>query len=261
MGLGLPGPGRKKVGLALGGGAARGLAHVGVINVLEREGVPIDCIAGSSAGSLVGAAYAAGVRGERLVDLALRARWRRLARPIVPVRGLVSFEPMESYLERTIGDLCFEHLQIPFAAIATDLLTGRPVVLREGRVARAVRASSSVPGIVSPAEIDGRLLIDGGVSNNLPISVARALGADVVIAVRLTGPLGARPRNWIQVLVAAVDYWLDGAGDDASTAEVCITLPMPGLLSLLCLGRAGERLVLGRRMAEQALPDVKALLA
>jgi NTE family protein len=142
--------GRKRVGLALGGGSARGLGHVGVLDILEREGVPIDCIAGASAGSLVGAIYAAGIRGQRLAELARQMRWRNTARPTWPRTGLVSFAPLESYLVNLIGDRTFADLDIPFAAVATDLATGEQVVLREGRVASAVRASCSVPGIVAP---------------------------------------------------------------------------------------------------------------
>ncbi len=252
--------GRKRVGLALSGGGARGAGHVGVLEVLDREKVPVDCIAGASAGSLVGAAYAAGLRGQRLVELTQQIRWRHAARLTWPRDGLVSFAPLEKYLIRTLDDLSFADLNIPFAAVATDMATGEQVVLREGRVAPAVRASCSVPGIVTPIELGGRLLADGGVANNLPISVVRDMDADVVIAVSLFKPQGRRPMGLTGILVAALEYLLVRAGDDPTTADVCITLPMAGLGSILKPSGAKGSMALGRQMAEEAMPAIKALL-
>jgi NTE family protein len=253
--------GRKRVGLALNGGGARGAGHVGVLEVLDREKVPIDCIAGTSAGSVVGAAYVAGIRGQRLVEMTLQTRWRHSVRPTWPRDGLVSLAPLESRLIKLMGDLTFADLHIPFAAVATDMATGEQVVLREGRVAPAVRASSSVPGVMTPLELDGRLLADGGVVNNLPISVVRDMGADVVIAVSLFKPQGKRPRGFSAILAAAVDYLLLHAGDDPSTADVCITLPLAGLGSIVRSSGAKRWMALGRQMAEEAMPSIKALLA
>ncbi|MBN1137533.1 MAG: patatin-like phospholipase family protein [Anaerolineae bacterium] len=252
--------GRKRVGLALSGGGARGAGHVGVLEVLDREKVPIDCIAGTSAGSLVGAAYAAGIRGERLVELTRQTRWRHMARFTWPHDGLVSFAPLERYLTRTMGDLTFADLEIPFAAVATDMATGEQVTLRQGRVAPAVRASCSVPGVVAPLELNGRLLADGGVVNNLPISVVRDMGAEVVIAVSLFKARGRRPRGFPNILATAVEYMLVRAGDDPSSADVCISLPMAGLSSILKPSGAKGSMALGRQMAEEAMPRIKALL-
>lgn len=250
-----------RLGLALGGGSARGLAHVGVIDVLEREGIAIDCIAGTSAGALVGAAYAAGARGQRLVDMALTVRWRRLARPALPWRGLVSFAPMEDYLVAQLGDLTFADLAMPFAAVATDLVTGEPAVLREGRLAPAVRASASVPGIVTPARLGDRLLVDGAVCNNLPISVVRALGAAVVVAVGLCHPPRQAPRDILGIVVAAGDELLLRAGDPPATADVYLPIPVGGLGSLLRLSRGPELVALGRQAAETALPAIREALS
>lgn len=252
--------GRKRVGLALGGGAARGFAHVGVIRLLEQEGIPIDCVAGTSAGSLVGAAYAAGFQPQDLLNMALGLRWRDLARFAWSRRGLVSFEKLERWLIDTLGDLAFADLQIPYAAVAADMATGEQVVLKTGRLARAVRASCSVPGIVIPAEIDGRLLSDGGVINNLPISVVRQLGADVVIAVGLGAPPGRYPKNALQMGVAALDYLLMRAGDDPATADVHLAVPMWGLSSLISTSRRRRFIALGQQTAERALPAIRAAL-
>jgi NTE family protein len=251
---------RKKLGLALGGGGARGNAHVGVIRVLEREGIPIDCIAGTSVGSLVGAAYAAGIRGQALLDMALNFRWRNVARLVWPGQGFVSFDKLASMLVRTIGDLTFSDLGMPYAAVTADLATGEQVVLQEGRVAPAVHASCAVPGIVVPVEFGGRLLIDGGVVNNLPISVVRSLGADVVIAVGLGSPPGTYPRGPLQMGIAALDFLLRRAGDDPSTADVHLPIPVWGLGSLLSTVRRRQFVVLGEQTAENALPAIRAAL-
>jgi NTE family protein len=253
--------GRKRVGLALSGGGARGLAHVGVIGLLEREGIPIDCIAGTSAGSLVGAAYAAGLHAQELLELALKLHWHDIARPAWPRGGLVSFEKMEQWLVKTFGDLTFADLRLPYAAVAADLASGELVTLREGRLAPAVRASCSVPGVVIPAAIEGRLLSDGGVLNNLPISVVRELDADVVIAVGLGAPPGELPGNALQMAVAALEYSLMRAADDPATADVYLPIPLWGLSSLVRTSRRHQLIALGRQAAENALPAIRAALS
>ena len=255
-----PPNGRKRVGLALGGGGARGMAHVGVIRLLEREGIPIDCIAGTSAGSLVGAAYAAGFGAQELLDLALELRWHHIARLAWPHRGFVSFEKLEHWLVELVGDLTFADLRIPYAAVAADLATGEQIALRQGRLAPAVRASCSVPGIVQPVEIEGRLLSDGGVINNLPISVVRELGADVIIAVGLGAPPGEYPKNALQMAVASLDYLLMRAADDPKTADVHLPIPVWGLSSMVRTSRRHRFISLGQQIAEEALPAIRAAL-
>jgi NTE family protein len=255
-----PQPARRRVGLALSGGAARGLAHVGVLQVLEREGVPVDCIAGTSAGSLAGAAYAAGIRGDRLLEMALEIRWRKIARPVWPRVGFVSFAKLESYLISIAGDLTFADLQLPFAAVTTDLETGQPVILQEGRLASAVRASCSVPGFVTPVELGDRLLADGGVVNNLPISVVRDLGADMVIAVDLIVPPDRRPTRLAEILAVTIETLIARAHDDPVTADVYVPVPLHGLGSLLRLSAARRLVAMGQRAAEQAIPAIRAAL-
>jgi NTE family protein len=249
------------VGLALSGGAARGLAHVGVLQVLEREQVPVDCIAGTSVGSVVGAAYAAGIQGDPLLEMALQVRWRKIARPVWPRLGFFSFAKLESYLIERVGDLTFADLTLPYAAVATDLETGQPAILREGRIAPAVRASCSVPGAVTPVEWNGRLLADGGVVNNLPISVVRELGADIVIAVNLIHPPTRRPKGLVEILGLTLERLIARAGDDPSTADVQIPIPLRGLGSLLRLSLGRQMVAMGQQAAEQALPSIWAALA
>jgi NTE family protein len=236
------------------------MAHVGVIRALQRAGIPVDCVAGTSAGSLVGAAYAAGLEGDQLLEMALQMRWRDILQLVWPRQGFISFARLESFFARVTGDPTFAGLKIPYAAVTADLATGKQVVLREGRVARAVRASCSVPGIVTPVELDGRLLIDGGVVNNLPISVVRDLGADVVIAVGLAQPPGDYPRGPLRIGIAAIEFLILNAGDDPATADVHLPIPVWGLGTMVRTSQRHRLISLGQQIAEQSLPEIRALL-
>ncbi|NIO68755.1 MAG: patatin, partial [Anaerolineae bacterium] len=185
----------RKIGLALGGGGARGAAHVGVLRVLEREGIRPDYVVGVSAGSVVGAGYCAGMSVAEMEELALDLQWSKLGRIVRPRLGFFDSQRLESYVTEVIGDFQFADLAIPFSAVAADILTGQLVVLKEGSVAWAVRASCALPGIFTPVERGDQLLVDGGTINNLPVSVAQEMGADYIIAVDLLPPLQAgHPR-------------------------------------------------------------------
>jgi len=188
--------GRRKVALALGGGGARGFAHLGVAKALRELGVPVCCIAGTSIGSIVGGVIAA----DRL-DLALewadKPDWFKLPQLFLklhlPRRALLGTERIESFLRRMIGAETFAGLAVPFAAVATDLFTGETVAMREGDVQTAIRASMSIPGVFEPVARDGRVLVDGGLSDPVPVDVCRAMGADAVIAVDLNVGPASRP--------------------------------------------------------------------
>ncbi len=191
---------RKRVGLALGGGGARGLAHIGVLSVLKEANIPIDYVAGTSIGSMVGAAYCAGIEIPQLIEIAADTGWWSISRPTWPRHGLLSFEKMEKWITELIGDVDIRDFSTPFAAVATDIETGERVILREGPVGKVIRASCSVPGAVSPLEYQGRLLCDGGISDNLPDFAARALGSRLCHwcgCLRTRFPLFLRSRGCI----------------------------------------------------------------
>ncbi|HTO09407.1 MAG TPA: patatin-like phospholipase family protein, partial [Myxococcota bacterium] len=178
---------RKRLGLALGAGAARGLAHMGVLFGLAEAGIPVDAIAGTSMGALVGAIYATGqleVFERDLRDRALSDLWRYLD-PVWPREGLLSGERATEYLRSLIGDWRIEDLPIPFAAVAVDLVTGEEVWIRSGKLLDAVRASISLPGIFVPVRQGGRVLVDGAIRNPVPVSPLEELGVDVRVAVNL----------------------------------------------------------------------------
>ena len=184
---------RPRIGLALSGGAARGIAHVGVLRALAENAIPIDAIAGASAGALIGGAYAAGLSIAQLEAMARKFRWRHMGQISFSRLGLQSNKPMEKFLRAHLPVTRFEDLKIPFAALATDLQSGTAVVLRDtGDVTFAIRASVCLPAFYVPVrDPEGRLLVDGGLVANLPISYTRELGADIVIAVDV-GADGAR---------------------------------------------------------------------
>jgi NTE family protein len=208
----------KKVGLALGGGYARGLAHIGVLEVLEREGIPVDLIAGTSAGALVGALYACERDAALIKKQAAQMDWVGLTSLIdltIHRSGFLGGRRVSNLLKRLMGDARFEDLAIPFSCVATDIITGDQVVLSSGPVLEAVRASISVPVVFTVVKNQGRYLVDGGLVNPVPVSVARAMGADFVIAVDVTPDKAeraahisrnetSREPSLIQVLVQAI---------------------------------------------------------
>lgn len=233
---------------------------MGVLAVLEREQIPIDCVAGASAGALAGALYCAGLSIETLAELSQRVRWRDFARLVWPRRGFVSFEKLERWLVRVLGDLDFSELKIPFAVAATDLGSGESVILREGRVARAVRASCSIPGIVTPVEVEGRLLGDGGISNNLPASAVRSMGAEYVIGVDLFTPSIRQRWGPFGYGFAAIETLVRQAGGGVKMADCVITPRLAGV-SYVRFVKEIDLIALGKEAAEEMLPVIKAGLA
>lgn len=182
---------REKFALVLGGGAARGFAHIGVIKVLEANGIVPDLIVGTSAGSLVGALYASGVDAFELQRLGLALDESTFADWTIGSRGLLKGEALAAYVNQQLKQQPIERLKRPLAIVATDLRSGEPMVFQRGDVGTAVRASSAVPGIFSPVKIADRDYVDGGLTHPVPVAIARRLGADVVLAVDIS----ARPRN------------------------------------------------------------------
>ncbi|MDQ0217192.1 patatin family protein [Peribacillus cavernae] len=172
-----------KIGLALGSGGARGFAHLGVIKILREEGIPVNMIAGSSMGALVGAFYAAGSDIERLYMLSRVFKRKYYLDFTVPKMGFVSGKRVKELIRVLTYGKKLEELDFPVAVVATDIQTGEKVVFQDGPISDAVRASISIPGIFVPERVGGRLLVDGGVVDRIPVSVARGMGADIIIAV------------------------------------------------------------------------------
>ncbi|RKZ65589.1 MAG: patatin [Gammaproteobacteria bacterium] len=176
---------KPKIGLALGSGSARGLAHIGVIRALKDAGIHVDCVAGTSIGAAIGAVYASG-KLDSLQETYLAMDWKKIAYffdVVFPKSGIIDGKKVIDFMREYVHSECIEELPLPFKAVATELNSGEEVVLETGDVMDAVRASISVPGMFTPVRRNGRVLVDGGLVNPVPVNVARAMGADIVIAV------------------------------------------------------------------------------
>lgn len=277
---------RKKIGLVLGGGGARGLAHIGVLKVFEREGIPIDCLAGTSMGGLIGAFYAHGAPVKAIESEAIRlgkmSQLIRFADPRISRMGAtLKGTRIYNYLGENLGaSTTFQDLKIPTILIASDLITGQEVALSDGLVIDAIRATISVPGVFVPVSKDNLRLVDGGVLNNVPVDAARGLGADVVIAVNVL-PDFSKNRPGQPPIIDAIEpsYLPKGARDlwhvemvmisamtrfrlDLFKPEVLIEPNLPSDISLLYgFHRAEEVIRSGEEAAEAALPAIETLLA
>ncbi len=177
---------KRRLGLALGSGAARGLAHIGVLKVLEEEGVEIDFISGTSIGALIGALYAAGVPIEQIEEVACDVDWQQLARmidPIIPTSGLIDGKKVSRFIAELLPVETFEELRIPLAVVATDVETGEEIIIKRGALIEALRAAVAFPGIFTPVRFGETFLVDGGLCNPVPVDVVRNMGADKVIGV------------------------------------------------------------------------------
>lgn len=176
---------RPKIGLAIGSGAAYGLAAIGVLKVLEENKIPIDCISGTSMGAVIGALYASGMKSFRLEDELFGMQWKDLLDFVLPKKGLVSGEKAENYIRELIKNKTFEELEIPLYIVSVDINKGQQIVFDKGDVASAVRASMAIPGVFTPVEMGGMMLVDGAVLDPLPTDVLKK-HADVIIAVSFT---------------------------------------------------------------------------
>lgn len=199
--------GPKRLGLALGGGAARGIAHIGVLKVLDEEGVRPSFVSGTSAGSIIGALYAAGHGWSGILEVVHSIDWSDLVQPVFPKMGLLRSTKLEQRLSELLNSREIEDLEMPFCAVAVVLIAAEEFVFSAGNAARAVRASCSVPGVFEPVEIDDRVLVDGGVLNDVPVDVCLEMGADFVLGVDLNSDMlpDRRPENVVQVITASFD--------------------------------------------------------
>jgi NTE family protein len=259
-------PKRLRVGLALSGGAARGAAHVGVLKVLLEAGVPIDCVAGTSAGALVGGAFAAGMNVAELERLGREMRWRNFGRMTLSKLGVQSNARMEEYIRSRFPVTRFEEMPIPFAAVATDLRTGQAVVMRDaGDAAFAIRASCAVPGWYVPVtDAEGRQLVDGGLVANLPAAAARALEPDIVIAVdvnfegaKFLGP----PQSAIGVLFQSIMVVQRTVSTHEGRNADLVIRPKVGHIRWDEMSRSAELVAAGEEAARDALAEIEPLLA
>jgi NTE family protein len=265
--------GRKRVGLALSSGAARGLAHVGVLAALERRGIPIDLIAGTSIGAIVGASYAAGKdisEIKKAVAGLNRRQMLSLADFTIPTKGFIKGKRITGWLKSVIGDVNFKDLKIPFACVATDIETGEEVVMKQGSVVAAVRASASMPVIFTPTRLGGRYLVDGGLVNPIPVRLLREMGAELVIAVSVVPYLSDRLKppdaddppkpkepNILGVLIRMM-YIIGYQAALGGLREADITIaPDVAHIRPDNFNRARECILRGEHAARRAIPEIE----
>jgi NTE family protein len=249
-----------KVALVLPGIGARGFAHVGVIRVLERQRIPIDIIVGADTGSLIGAIYAERKSASDLERIALALEENDIFDYdfINPMQGFARGERLENFIVKRVSSRDIERLRMPFAAMATDLETGAPVALTSGSLARAVRASTAIPGIFAPVAHEGKLLTDGIVLGNVAVGAARKLGADVVIAVDLTdGMPAAQTKNTFETLLQSLFLATRESSALALRQADVVIRPKLGSAGLMDFSRKKELVALGMAATEEALPAIR----
>ena len=255
-------PTRPGIALALGGGFARGFAHLGVLQVLEQRQIPISHIAGTSVGSILGAAYASGAPLERINETCRTLRFRDIARWRVTRLGLASNSRLEDLIERVFESRQFEQLRIPLAVVATDLTSGEPVVFTQGHLVDAIRASCAFPGLFEPVEIGTRCLADGGLVAPVPTRAARQLGAKVVIGISVgiqDGHRGA-PTNIFQVVSRAVNAAQKHQLEVWERHADLVLRPDVQSIAWDEFQRADEAIAAGAAAARRALPRIEKLL-
>ena len=253
----------KRLGIALSGGGARGAAHTGVLRVLAHAGLPIHCIAGCSSGAIVGAFHAAGVTPEQQLQFAQRLRWRSLRMLGIPKMGFFHSGELERFLIETIGDIQFDALKIPLQVVATDFRTASPVVFGEGRVAPAVAASAAIPIVFSPVRVGEMVLVDGGLTNNLPANLARAMGAEIVLGVSVLSVFDEKRRydSFFDIALGTMDLMSRHSTEIGRAAcDLCLA-PLVGPRSPSDLARAPSMVAEGEAAMLRALPRLKELLA
>jgi len=253
---------RPKIALVLGGGAARGFAHVGVIRALEQEKIPIDMVVGTSVGSLIGAIYASDVNSFELEWTAFSLEKDDLfdygILTVIAGMGVAKGEKLEAFVKSKVLVPNIENLKITFAAVATDLNLGTRVVLDKGSVAKAVRASSAIPGVFNPVDYQGKLLVDGGLIDNIPISVAKERGADLVIAVDISeNVINYNISNLVDVILQAVTIMaFENVKHTRKEADVLIS-PAVGDVGMLDFTQKKRCMLAGIDAAQKAIPEIK----
>jgi NTE family protein len=247
------------IGLALGGGFARGIAHVGVLKVLEEEGIPVRIIAGTSVGGLIGAAYCSGVTIAELEEVAYKVRFTTFARWTLSRYGFATNDRMVSFLTRTLKVQTFEELRIPLGVTATDFNTGEGMVFTSGSIIDPVRASCAYPGMFLPVEIRGRWLVDGMLSNPVPTRPLRAMGAERVLAVQLKGQWSktTAPRHLFDVIGQSFAIAQDMMSTVWRNAADLVIEPDVAGFDYDDFKRAGELIRVGELAMRRALPEVR----
>lgn len=247
-----------KIGLALGSGGARGFAHLGVLKVLSDEGIPIDMIAGSSMGALVGCLYGTGIDLDRFYKFSISFKRKYFLDFTVPKMGFISGKRVKEFIRLFTHNKNIEDLQLPLAVVATDLMTGEKVVFKSGPAAEAVRASISIPGIFIPEKIGGRILVDGGVADRIPVSVVKEMGADIVIAVDVSGvEKNAEIDSIYDVIMQSIDIMQNELLRYREVASDVMIRPQVGRFSSRAFTNIEEIIKIGEDEAKKQIGPIR----
>ncbi len=253
---------RPKIGLALGGGFARGIAHIGVLRVLEENEIPIDCIAGTSVGALIAATYASGTSLDEMEAQGSATRFHDFGRWTLSRMGMASNERLEHYLHKFTRAEFFHEMKIPLSMVATDLMTGKSVHFTEGEIGPALRASCAYPGLFLPVEYRGQILVDGFLTETVPAEAAREMGADIVIGVHLEpGLLGSPPQNTIEVISRSFSIIQTAAAQLWHTDVDVLIEPEVHHIQWDEFVKTPQLVAAGETATRAALPKIRAVLA
>lgn len=253
---------KPKIGLALGAGGARGLAHIGVIQVLEEHNIPVDMVAGSSIGSLVGALFAMGHDGKTLARFAQLCREKFFYDFTVSKMGIMQGNKIKELLYLITQRKRIEELPLPLTIVATDLTNGEKVLFREGFVAEAIRASISIPGIFVPVKMNDKLLVDGSVVDRVPVSVVKQMGADIIIAVDIsTLKKNVQVNSLIDVMLQSIDIMQHEMVRFHELNADIVIRPEVSEFSLRAFEYVSELIQLGRKATRNQLANIKKKIA
>ena len=251
------------IGLALGGGFARGVAHVGVFKVLEEEKIPLRCLAGTSVGAIMGAIYASGISVREMEKIAALVRFKDFARWTLSRNGLASNDRMILFFDKVLKVKTFEELKIPLAVVATDFATGEPVVFRSGPLIPAIRASCAYPGIFLHVEVNGRLMVDGLLAWSVPTPPLRQMGAERVIASHLKASWVGNngPRHVMEIIGQCFSIAQTKMADQWRSAADVILEPDVRGFAFDDFQRAAELVRRGERATRAAMPEIRSWMA
>jgi len=256
-----PPPKPVKIALVLGAGAAKGFAHIGVLKVLESNKIPIHMIVGTSAGSFVGSLYAYGFNAFELQKLSFAIERDDIIDLTIPDNGFIKGEKLEGYINYILRNTPIEKLRIPFYAVTTDIQSGREVVFGSGDTGTAVRASCSIPGIFMPVNISGRMYVDGGVVSPVAVEAARRLGADVVIAVDVSGDIEApAPKGTTETILQSINIMYSKLATIQLLKADVVIKPKVGYIGSTDFSKRHEATLEGEKATLEALPKIQAIV-
>ena len=250
---------KREVTLVLGGGSARGIAHIGVLKILEKERIPVHRVVGTSMGALIGAAYAQGMSIEKMRHFALNFSYRKLLDPTLPKMGILAGAKLESIVRELLGDGTFEGCRIPFAVVTTDMEKGEEVVHQQGSLVPVVRASCSWAGVFNPVKIEGKLLSDGGIKNSVPTSIAKRLAPDdYIIAVDVGFCVKqGKIKNILQMMLQSFQIMGEELNKYQSLEANCVIKVDLGDLDQGSFHRAEEAMTKGANAAMEKIGQIK----